>query len=53
MLATTALAMPFVRRHAFFSAIGPRIAATKWQDVFPTNSTSGFAYPWEDIKLRA
>ena len=38
-------------RHAFVNAIGPRIAATKWQDVFPT-ITTGYAYPWEDIKLK-
>ncbi len=41
-----------VYRHAFVNAIGPRIAATKWQDVFPT-ITSGYAYPWEDIELKA
>ena len=41
-----------VFRHAFVNAIGPRIAATKWQDVFPTFSTSGYAYPWEDIQLK-
>ena len=23
----------------------------KWQDVFPTFATSGYAYPWEDIEL--
>jgi peptide/nickel transport system substrate-binding protein len=40
-----------VFRHAFVNAIGPRIAATKWQDVFPT-ITSGYAYPWEDIALK-
>src|SRR5216684_6475221 len=28
-----------VFRHAFVNAIGPRIAAKKWQDVFPTNLT--------------
>jgi peptide/nickel transport system substrate-binding protein len=39
-----------VFRHAFVNAIGPRIAAQKWQDVFPT-ITSGYCYPWEDIKL--
>jgi len=39
-----------VFRHAFVNAIGPRIKATKWQDVFPT-ITSGYAYPWEDIQL--
>jgi peptide/nickel transport system substrate-binding protein len=42
-----------VFRHAFVNAIGPRIAATKWQDVFPTAVTSGYAYPWEDIKLKS
>lgn len=39
-----------VFRHAFVNAIGPRIAAKQWQDVFPT-ITSGYAYPWEDIQL--
>lgn len=39
-----------VFRHAFVNAIGPRIKAAKWQDVFPT-ITSGYAYPWEDIQL--
>jgi ABC-type transport system substrate-binding protein len=39
-----------VFRHAFLNAIGPRIAAKKWEDVFPT-ITSGYAYPWEDIQL--
>src|SRR3954462_15028064 len=38
-------------RHAFVNAIGPRIKAEKWQDVFPT-ITSGYAYPWEDIELK-
>jgi peptide/nickel transport system substrate-binding protein len=41
-----------VFRHAFMNAIGPRIKATKWQDVFPT-ITTGYAYPWEDIELKA
>jgi hypothetical protein len=41
-----------VFRHAFVNAIGPRIAAQKWQDVFPTFATSGYAYPWEDIQLK-
>jgi peptide/nickel transport system substrate-binding protein len=41
-----------VFRHAFVNAYGPRIKAAKWQDVFPT-ITSGYAYPWEDIKLNA
>jgi ABC-type transport system substrate-binding protein len=40
-----------VFRHAFMNAIGPRIAAERWQDVFQT-ITTGYAYPWEDIKLR-
>ena len=40
-----------VFRHAFVNAIGPRIKAAKWQDVFPT-ITSGYAYPWEDIELK-
>ena len=40
-----------VFRHAVVSAIGPRIAATKWQDVFPTVTTA-YAYPWEDIQLK-
>jgi peptide/nickel transport system substrate-binding protein len=41
-----------VFRHAFMNAIGPRIAATKWQDVFPTSISTGYAYPWEEIKLK-
>jgi len=40
-----------VFRHAFVNGIGPRVAAAKWQDVFPT-ITTGYAYPWEDIKLK-
>ena len=34
-----------VFRHAFVNAIGPRIAAAKWQDVFPTYSPSGYRLP--------
>jgi ABC-type transport system substrate-binding protein len=41
-----------VFRHAFVNAIGPRIAAKKWQDVFPTTITTGYAYPWEDIQIK-
>ena len=41
-----------VVRHAFMNAIGPRIAATKWQDVFPSYISTGYAYPWEDIRLK-
>jgi peptide/nickel transport system substrate-binding protein len=41
-----------VFRHAFVNAYGPRIRAAKWQEVFPT-ITSGYAYPWEDIQLKA
>jgi peptide/nickel transport system substrate-binding protein len=40
-----------VFRHAAVAAIGPRIAAAKWQDVFPTITTA-YAYPWEDIRLK-
>ena len=40
-----------VFRHAAMQAIGPRIAAAKWQDVFPTITTA-YAYPWEDIQLK-
>jgi len=40
-----------VFRHAFMCGIGPRIAAQTWQDVWPT-ITTGYAYPWEDIKLK-
>ena len=40
-----------VFRHAFVNAFGPRLAAKKWQDIFPTNLTSGYAYPWEDLEL--
>ena len=38
-------------RHAFMNAIGPRIAAKKWQDVFPTVAAA-YPYPWEDIELK-
>ena len=41
-----------VFRHAFVNVIGPRIAAKKWQDVFPTMMTAGYPYPWEDIELK-
>src|SRR5438067_1555886 len=40
-----------VFRHAFINAIGPRVAAQKWQDVVPT-ITTGYAYPWEDLKVK-
>jgi peptide/nickel transport system substrate-binding protein len=40
-----------VFRHAALEAIGPRVAAQRWQDVFPTITTA-YAYPWEDIKLK-
>lgn len=40
-----------IHRHAFFNGIGPRIDAQKWEDVFPT-ITTGYGYPWENIKLR-
>lgn len=36
---------------AFINAIGPRVVAEKWQDVFPTVQ-SVYAYPWEDIRLK-
>jgi peptide/nickel transport system substrate-binding protein len=42
-----------VFRHAFMNAIGPRIMATKWQDVFPSFISTGYPYPWEDIQLKA
>jgi hypothetical protein len=41
-----------VFRHAAVAAIGPRIQAAKWQDVFPTITTA-YAYPWEDIELKS
>ncbi len=40
-----------VYRHAFVNAIGPHVVAKKWQDVFPT-ITTGYAYPWEDLKVK-
>ncbi len=40
-----------VFRHAFVNAIGPKVVARKWQDVFPT-ITTGYAYPWEDLKVK-
>ncbi len=42
-----------VFRHAFMNAIGPRIKAAKWQDVFSSTITTGYAYPWEEIELKA
>ena len=42
-----------VFRHAFMNAIGPRIKAAKWQDVFPSFISTGYAYPWEDIELKS
>jgi hypothetical protein len=27
------------------------VVAQKWQDVFPT-ITTGYAYPWEDLKVK-
>ena len=42
-----------VFRHAFMNAIGPRIKAAKWQDVFPSFISTGYAYPWEDIQLKS
>jgi ABC-type transport system substrate-binding protein len=42
-----------VFRHAFMNAIVPRIAAQKWQDVFPSFISTGYAYPWEEIRLKA
>ena len=41
-----------VFRHAAVAAIGSRIKAAKWQDVFPTITTA-YAYPWEDIELKS
>ncbi len=41
-----------VFRHAFMNAIGPRIDAKDWHDVFST-VTTGYAYPWEEIKLKS
>jgi ABC-type transport system substrate-binding protein len=41
-----------VFRHAFMNAIGPRIDAKNWHDVFST-VTTGYAYPWEEIKVKA
>jgi ABC-type transport system substrate-binding protein len=40
-----------VFRHAFVNAIGPHVVVQKWQDIFPT-ITTGYAYPWEDIKVK-
>ena len=40
-----------VFRHAAVQAFGTRIAAARWQEVFPTITTA-YAYPWEDIELK-
>jgi peptide/nickel transport system substrate-binding protein len=42
-----------VFRHAFMNGIGPRIRAAKWQDVFASYKSTGYAYPWEDIELKS
>lgn len=41
-----------VYRAAFICAIGPRMMAEKWQEVFPTVQ-SVYAYPWEELKLKS
>ena len=41
-----------VFRHAAVQAYGMRVAAAKWQEVFPTITTA-YAYPWEDIELKS
>jgi peptide/nickel transport system substrate-binding protein len=41
-----------VFRHAFMNGIGPRIAAKTWEDVYPTAVTTGYAYPFEEIRLK-
>jgi peptide/nickel transport system substrate-binding protein len=38
-----------IYRLTFINAIGPRVVAEKWQDVF---STSIYAYPWEEIRVK-
>ena len=40
-----------VYRLAFINAIGPKIAAGRWEDLFPTVQ-SVYAYPWEEIRLK-
>jgi len=40
-----------LRSAALVNGYGPRIAAVKWEEVFPT-ITSGYVYPWEDLKLK-
>ena len=41
-----------VFRHAAVQAYGMRVAAAKWQEVFPTITTA-YVYPWEDIELKS
>jgi peptide/nickel transport system substrate-binding protein len=41
-----------VYRHTFINAIGPKVVAKQWEEVFPTVQ-SVYAYPWEDIQLQA
>jgi ABC-type transport system substrate-binding protein len=41
-----------VYRAAFICAIGPRVMAEGWQEVFPTVQ-SVYAYPWEELKLKS
>jgi peptide/nickel transport system substrate-binding protein len=40
-----------VYRLAFINAIGPKVAAGRWEDLFPTVQ-SVYAYPWEEIQLK-
>lgn len=41
-----------VYRLAFLNAVGPRIVAQGWQDIFPSVQVGVYALPWEDIKLK-
>jgi len=41
-----------VYRLAFINAIGPRIVAQDWEDVFQSIQVNPYALPWEDIRVK-
>lgn len=41
-----------VYRLAFVNAIGPRVTAKGWEEVFPSVQVGVYALPWEDIGVK-
>jgi len=41
-----------VYRLAFINGIGPKVAAQRWEDVFPSVQVGVYALPWTDIRLK-